>query len=194
MNAHTSNGSARASAHRLRRAARVLAAGGLVAHATEGVWGLACDPLDPQAVLRLLALKRRDVARGLIVIGADAEQIAPFVARDAASAWDRATQSWPGPATWLLPATPGTPWWLTGSHDSIALRQTAHADSAALCRAFGGALVSTSANRSAHPPVRSTWQARARLGRGVDFILGGVPDTPGQPSTIRDAADGRVLR
>ncbi|MES1929822.1 putative translation factor [Salinisphaera dokdonensis CL-ES53] len=184
----------RLSPHRLRAAARILTAGGLVAHATEGVWGLACDPLNPRAVLRLLALKRRDVKRGLILIGAEIQHLDLFVASGADDAWARAVESWPAPITWLLPAASGTPWWLTGEHDSIALRQTAHADSAALCRAFGSALVSTSANRSGRPPVRNAWQARARLGHGVDFIAGGVPDAPGRPSTIRDARDGRTLR
>lgn len=185
---------ARLSPHRLRLAERVLRAGGIVAHATEGVWGLACDPLDPRAVLRLLELKRRKPGRGLILIGAEADDLAVFVARGAQDAWNKATQSWPAPITWLLPAAPDVPRWLTGNHDTIALRQTAHADSAALCRAFGGALVSTSANVSGHPPVRSAWQARARLRRGVDMIVSGVPDNPGRSSSIRDARDGRTLR
>lgn len=182
------------SAHRLRRAARLLRAGGVITHATEGVWGLACDPWNPRAVDRVLALKQRDVARGLILIGAQTDQLELFVAPSTQAAWARATRSWPAPLTWLLPAAPETPAWLTGDHDTIALRQTAHADSAALCVAFGGALVSTSANVSGRPPVRNTWQARARLRSGVDFIAGGVPDRPGLSSTIRDARDNRILR
>lgn len=172
----------------------MLRAGGVITHATEGVWGLACDPWNPHAVDRLLTLKQRTVARGLILIGAQAEQLAVFVAPGAQSAWRRAIRSWPAPVTWLLPAATQTPGWLTGDHDTIALRQTAHADSAALCRAFGGALVSTSANVSGRPPVRNTWQARARLRLGVDFIAGGVPDRPGLSSTIRDARNNRILR
>jgi len=194
MNAATAGARRDISPHRARRAARLLQAGGLIAHATEGVWGLACDPWNPRAVYRLLALKQRAVARGLIVIGAEVDHLRPFVAPEAQRAWARATRSWPAPVTWLLPAAPATPRWLTGAHASIALRQTDHADSAALCRAFGGALVSTSANVSKRPPVRNAWQARARLGTGVDFIAGGRPDRPGQPSTIRDARDNRILR
>lgn len=188
------HGGRRISPHRLRQAARVLRGGGVVTHATEGVWGLACDPLDPRAVLRLLALKQRPAARGLIVIAARSEDLAMFVAPGADAAWQRARDSWPGPHTWLLPAHPDTPWWLTGDHHTIALRQSAHADTAALCAAFGGPLVSTSANISSHPPVRSSWQARARLGRAIEFVAGGIPDRPGRPSTIRDAVTGQILR
>ncbi|GAB3680552.1 L-threonylcarbamoyladenylate synthase [Salinisphaera aquimarina] len=188
------NLSSRESAHRLRRAARILRDGGVLAHPTEGVWGLTCDPLQSDAVLRVLALKQRDAARGLIVIGASAEHLAPFVDPDALDDWQRAAASWPGPTTWLLPARAETPWWLTGEHSTIALRQTAHSGSADLCNAFGGPLVSTSANVSGRPPVRSAWQARARFGDGLDFVLHGRHDHPGVPSQIRDAASGRILR
>ena len=53
----------------LREAARVLNGGGVVAHATEGVWGLACNPLDPGAVAKVLTLKSRDPDQGLILLG-----------------------------------------------------------------------------------------------------------------------------
>jgi len=182
------------SPHRARHAARVLRAGGVIAHATEGVWGLACDALDAYAVWRVFALKNRDTGRGLIVIADRPEWLAPFVDPDADTAWQRAVESWPGATTWLLPAHPDAPEWLTGTHATIALRQTAHADSAALSAAFGGPLVSTSANVSSRPPVRNTWQARARFGTHIDFIAGGTPDTPGVPSTIRNAADNRLIR
>ncbi len=184
----------RLSPHRLRLAARVLRAGGVIANATEGVWGLACDAYNPTAVARVLALKRRPVARGLIVIADRAERLAPLVAPGAQAAWQRARASWPGPTTWLLLAHPDAPKWLTGAHATIALRVTAHADSAALFAAFAGDLVSTSANVTGHPPVHSAVQARARFGRGIDFVAGGILDTPGVPSTIRDAATGRILR
>jgi Telomere recombination len=49
-------------------AASVLRGGGIVAHATEAVWGLACDPFDADAVSRLIDLKGRALAKGLIVI------------------------------------------------------------------------------------------------------------------------------
>ncbi|OQX41590.1 MAG: tRNA threonylcarbamoyladenosine biosynthesis protein RimN, partial [Candidatus Sedimenticola endophacoides] len=63
----------------LRRAARVFHAGGLLAYPTEAVFGLGCDPLNPDAVRRLLALKQRPEQKGLILIGADFGQLRPFV-------------------------------------------------------------------------------------------------------------------
>ena len=52
---------------RLRRAVNVLAAGGVVACPTEAVWGLSCNPFDDEAVMEILALKRRPADKGLIL-------------------------------------------------------------------------------------------------------------------------------
>lgn len=182
-----------ANVHRLRMAARVLRAGGLVAHPTEGVWGLACNPLDDDALRRLLAAKRRDPAKGLILVADRPEALAPFTAH-APAAWQRACDHWPGPSTWLLPARTGLSRRLTGSHDLIALRVSAHPVAAGLSRAFGGAIVSTSANVSDHPAALNIWQARARLRRHVDMFLDGDLSHPGQPSTITNAVTGEVVR
>ena len=55
-------------------AASVLRSGGVVAYPTEAVWGLGCDPRDAVAVRRLLAVKQRDEAQGLILIAASTAQ------------------------------------------------------------------------------------------------------------------------
>lgn len=183
-----------ASPHRLRRAASILASGGVVAHATAGVWGLAADALNAQAVFRVLAAKQRDAARGLIVIADDPAHLLPFIKPSATEPWQRAVESWPSATTWLLPARADAPWWLTGGRDTIALRETAHELTRALAGEFGGALISTSANVSGRPPVRSAWAARRQFGHQIDFVLGGECDTPGRPSTIRDAVTGETLR
>lgn len=182
------------SAHRLRQAARTLAEGGLIAHATEGVWGLAADAYDADAVLRVVAAKHRDPGLGVIVVAADADQLAPLVAPEAGPAWQRAVESWPGSNTWLLPARVDAPWWLTGGRSTIALRETAHALTRALCREFGGPIISTSANISGKPPVASAWRARAVFAGTIDMVLGGVLDTPGRPSTIRNATTNEIIR
>lgn len=179
--------------HQLRTAARALHGGGLVTHPTEGVWGLACNPHDNTAVRRLLRVKQRDPTKGLILIADRPEQLAGYSNGDA-QAWALACAHWPGPSTWLLPPDPHVPWLLTGGHDRIALRVTAHPIAAALSRAFGGALVSTSANISRQHSARHAWQVHARLGHHVDVIIGGRLSHPGRPSSITDAVTGTVVR
>jgi L-threonylcarbamoyladenylate synthase len=174
----------------LQRAARILRAGGLVAYATEYCFGLGCDPLNRDAVLRLLRLKRRPLGKGLIVLAADVAQLAPYVRHIP----PEVAASWPGPHTWLLPATAQVPGWITGNHDKIAVRVTAHRQAAALCRAAGMAIVSTSANRAGQAPARTEREVARRFGRLVDLVLSGRVGTAPAPTPIRDAASGAWVR
>ena len=178
----------------LRHARRVLRGGGVIAYPTEAVYGLGCDPLDPHAVERLLALKERPVDKGLILVAARFDQLTPFLRPLTADIRQRVEPTWPGPVTWLLPAAPNTPWWLTGAHDSLAVRVTAHPGTAALCKAFGGPLVSTSATLAGHPPARTALTVRRVFGDAVDYILPGELGDAKRPSEIRDAVSGHVLR
>jgi len=178
----------------LREAAQVLRAGGVVAYPTEAVYGLGCDPFNESALTRLLRIKQRRWQQGLIVIAADVGQLGPFLAPVEDAIWRRVSASWPGPNTWVLPAKEGLSPLLIGEHDSIAVRVTAHPVAAALCRAFGGPIVSTSANLSGQPPARSVFEVRWQLNEAVDCIVEGTVDRQARPSTIRDARSGRVLR
>jgi L-threonylcarbamoyladenylate synthase len=179
---------------RLQVAARCLAEGGVIAYPTEAVYGLGCDPRNAEAVRRLLAIKRRPEHKGLILIAANWSQLAPYVTPLDDARMAEIHASWPGPVTWLLPARDDTPRWLTGRHETLAVRVIGHPLAAALCRAWGGALVSTSANRSACPPARTALQVRLRLGAAVDLIVAGPCGGRERPSAIRDGRTGAVVR
>lgn len=178
---------------RLRRAAAVLRDGGIVAYPTEGVFGLGCDPLNGDAVHRLLTLKQRPAHKGLILIGARFDHLKPFVKRPGKKIRRQLSETWPGPVTWLLPARRNTPFWLRGRHRTLAVRVTDHPLAAALCDTFGGAIVSTSANLAGRPPARTALQARLRC-PGADMVLHGRTGGRRGPSEIRDAATGRRVR
>jgi L-threonylcarbamoyladenylate synthase len=180
--------------HRLRLTAHIIRQGGVIAYPTEAVYGLGCDPWNEVAVMRLLAIKRREVTKGLILIAADVDQLAPFIQRLPDERMAEIRKTWPGPHTWLLPIQPRTPGWLTGRFDTLAVRVTAHPLAAALCRAYGGAIVSTSANQATRPAAHTAIQVRQALGDQPDHILTGVCVGSGRPSTIRDGLTGRVLR
>jgi len=173
---------------------RVLRAGGIVAYPTEAVYGLGCEPSNGEAVARLLAVKRRSPTHGLILIAASFAQLLRFVEMPDADVKARVMASWPGHVSWALPAREDTPRWLTGEHPTLAVRVTGHRMAAKLCRLYGGALVSTSANRSGEPPARTAAEVRERLGREVNYVLPGRVGGFAAPSEIRDARDGRVLR
>ena len=179
---------------RVARAARIVRSGGVIAYPTEAVYGLGCLPRDARAVRRLLAIKRRSFRKGLILIGADFAQLARYVVLPPEPRRSEVLASWPGPHTWVLDARGDVPHWITGVQRSVAVRVTAHPLAAALCRAVGEALVSTSANVSRRPPHRSLLKLRRDLGRRVDYVLAGPLGGLARPTVIRDARSGRFVR
>lgn len=179
----------------LAAAVAALHRGAIVAYPTEAVYGLGCDPRDAAACARLFALKQRPAAQGVLLIGADFAQLEPYLdlAATPAAALARAQATWPGPHSWILPRAADAPDWLGGGHRGIGVRVTAHPPAVALCRAFGAALVSTSANRHGDAPARSTAEVRAAFGDRVHVLeapTGGLA----RPTPIRDAITGRSLR
>lgn len=178
----------------VEHAARLILAGGVVAYPTEAVYGLGCLPSCREAVARILAIKRRSWRKGFILIAADLEQIEPLVQLPEGPMREAILDSWPGPVTWTLPGRAGLPRWLTGGRATLAVRVTAHPVAKELCRRVGAALVSTSANRTDRPPLRSALRLRHALGRTVDYVLPGQLGGMQQPTTIRDGRTGEVLR
>lgn len=179
--------------HKLRNIVRLLGSGGIIAYPTEGVFGLGCDPWNRHAVNRLLAIKKRSQSKGLIVIAAALDQLDALIEPLSESACARLEATWPGPVTWVLPAR-DAPVWLRGDHATLAVRVTAHPVAAALCRAWGGPLVSTSANISTRPPARTGLAVHRQLGRQVDAIVSGQTQGAKGPTEIRDLTSERVIR
>jgi L-threonylcarbamoyladenylate synthase len=178
----------------LSQAARAIHRGGIVAYPTEAVFGLGCDPLNPVAVQDLLTLKQRPMDKGLILIAADLEQLLPFIEPLTSADKAQLAQTWPGPHTWLLPARADTPRWLRGRHDTLAVRVTAHPLAAALCRAAGQALVSTSANPAGKPPATNALRVRRYFPHGLDFIFNGATGGESGPTPIRDWSSKKLIR
>lgn len=179
---------------RIREAVRRIEAGGVIAYPTETVYGLGCDPFNAAAVLRLLDLKQRSIEQGLILIASDFACLEPLLLPLPTAIRDRVMTTWPGPVTWTLPCLPETPVWLRGAHRSLAVRLTSHPLARALCNAWNGPLVSTSANRHGHPSATSALGVRIAFDGELDFILHGTPTGSGKPSEIRDGVTGQVLR
>lgn len=178
----------------LGAAIAALRGGGVIAYPTEAVYGLGCDPRDAKALDRLLALKGRPTTLGLILIASDFSQLAPFLTPLPPALEARATATWPGPVTWTWSAAAGLPAVLSGGRDTLAVRVTAHPIAAALCHAFGGALVSTSANRHGQPPARDADAVRAAFGAELDAVVDGPCGDLARPTEIRDVRTGAVLR
>ena len=175
-------------------AAHRLHEGHLIAYPTEAVYGLGCDPANESAVQKLLALKQRPESAGLVLIGHDFAQFQGWIGMVSEAQQATALESWPGPVTWLFPKSRSAPAFITGSHDTIAIRVTAHAPCVALCRAFGGPLVSTSANPRSAVPAKSAAEVEDYFGMFLGGILEGPLGRREQPSEIRDLQSGHLVR
>lgn len=170
--------------------------GEVVAYPTEAVWGLGCDPHQQQAVEKILMLKSRPVEKGVILIAATLAQVEPYLIGLNAEQYQRVVQSWSqgqGAHTWLVPLTPDIPRWISGTHDRVAIRVSQHPTVQALCLAFGGPIVSTSANPAGLSEARSADQVRMYFNDCVRCVTGEVGGAQ-QPSQIKDALTGQTIR
>ena len=178
----------------LNPAISALRAGGVIACPTEAVWGLSCDPENDAALAHLMRIKERDPAKGVILVAASMEQFRPWLRQLPLTMHAPLAASWPGPNTWLVPDYGLSHGLVRGAHDRVALRVTDHPLMKALCEAFGGPLVSTSANRSGEPPAMSAAEITAIFGDEVAYVVQGELGGNAKPSTIRDLATGKVMR
>jgi len=170
----------------LEAAVQILDQGGLVAFATDTVYGVGAHAFQPEAVVRLYEAKRRSRSKAIPILlakGADAHLVAdpvpPLVKRLAA-------RFWPGPLTLVLPARIDLPEAVTAGGDSVALRVPDHPLVLALISALGAPLAVTSANLSGAPSPVSAAEVEAQLSGRVDLILDGGRCPGGIPSTVVD--------
>jgi len=178
----------------IKQAAGLLQSGGVIAYPTEYCFGLGCDPRDEKAIERLLKIKDRRSEQGVILIAASIEQIAVYVDLDASPIASEIRDSWPGPNTWILPALAGVSTWVKGHHSTVAVRLTAHSLSQQLCTAFGGAIVSTSANRHGQPAMIDAQSVAREMGGELDMVVDELVGGASSASTIRDGMTGKRLR
>lgn len=179
----------------LEDAVLILRQGGLIAYPTEAVFGLGCDPTNEAALARLLQLKQRPAHKGLILIAAELEQLSTtYIATLSPEVLGRILPTWPGPYTWLLPVQSTVSPLLRGSHASLAVRISAHPVCQALCQQFGAPIVSTSANPTHQAPARSLATLTEYFADQIDLALDLPLGHQQNPSEIRDALTGQLIR
>jgi L-threonylcarbamoyladenylate synthase len=170
----------------IESAAHVLRTGGLVAFATETVYGLGADATNAKAIAKIFAAKGRPSTNPLIVHIADAS-----VARRYATTWPDvaaklAEAFWPGPLTLVLPKSAEIVQAVTAGRGTVGLRVPDHPLALALLQAFDGPVAAPSANKSNRISPTTAQHVRDELGAAVDLILDGGPCRVGIESTVLD--------
>ncbi|MEO6696643.1 MAG: L-threonylcarbamoyladenylate synthase [Gammaproteobacteria bacterium] len=174
-------------------AAEILQRGGVVAFPTETVYGLGADALNPQAVARVFAIKRRPPDHPLIVHLPDISYLNDWARDIPEAAYTLAEKFWPGPLTLILKRSATVPDNVTGGQDSVGLRVPGHPVALALLKTFGGGVAAPSANRFGHVSPTRAEHVREELGSEVDMILDGGPCRVGVESTIVSLLDVHPL-
>ena len=175
----------------VERAVEVLRAGGVVAYATDTLYGLAVDPRSPTAVKRLFAVKARQPGHAIPLIAADLDQ-AQVVAIFDHVAHRLAAAFWPGPLSLVLDARPGLDDAVLAGDRSVAIRVPDSSSARALAAAFGGCITATSANLSGRPAPAEPDEVMRELAERTDLLLDTGPAPGGAPSTIVDTRGGSL--
>lgn len=177
----------------LPEAAAALRASAVLVYPTETFFAIGCLALDAAAVEKIFAAKHRPDGKTLPLLAADAAQV--DMVADMGAMPQPLRRFWPGPLTVLLPARPGLPPALVNAEGKVAVRVTPHPQAAALARAAGAPLTSSSANISGRAAVSSLAALEDALLSRVDGMLAGCPRTDGGlPSTVVEPLGRGALR
>ena len=177
-------------AHTLDSVLEHVSGGGLLAYPTETVYGFG-GVLTRSVIEGLVALKRRDRAKPMLLLVPDREAVSDLTWTP--EAIELAEVFWPGSVTLVL-SDPGAryPDGVRGPAGNVAIRVSPHLLVRELVRGLGGPILSTSANRSGEPPAldaQSALGTAVAAGAGEElWVLDGGDLDPSRPSTIIDCS------
>jgi L-threonylcarbamoyladenylate synthase len=173
-------------------AAEILRNGGVIAYPTEGVFGLGCLPSEELAIKRILTIKNRDESKGLILIASDAKQLDPWIKLPNKTLLPKPIEHCP--ITWIVPFSKKISKLVTGKNEGVAIRLTTNPIVRSICSRVESAIISTSANLSGQPIVKSQTELKEKFVNLVDFIVPGNCGQASGPSEIRNLMTGKILR
>ena len=136
-------------------------AGGVAVFPADTVYGLACDPGNPEAIARLYELKGRAPTKPSALMVFSLDDLPPMPRR--------ARALLPGPVTLLITASDGA---TRGIRFPVTELQ-------------GPPVLQSSANHSGGPDARSLADIPQSIRDGADLVIDGGP-LPGTPSTVVD--------
>lgn len=167
-------------------AARIIQRGRLVAFPTETVYGLGANGLDPVAVDRIFAAKRRPRSDPLILHVSNAKELERVALLDGLEELvsNLAARFMPGALTLVLPKHPRVPLTVTAGANSVAVRVPNHAVALALIAASGVPIAAPSANLFSRPSPTSAAAVLEDLSGRIDAVLDGGEAQIGVESTV----------
>ncbi len=158
--------------------------GGVVAFPTDTVFGLGASLKHPDALDRIYQIKDRDESKPLPVLLSSLDKLGMVTDYPDERVLALLRAFWPGPLTVVLPARAGLPAQVVASDGTVGVRIPNHSIALTLSERAGGALATTSANRSGDAPACSADEIAEGLPGDLDIVLKGGLSPCGQPSTV----------
>jgi L-threonylcarbamoyladenylate synthase len=177
----------------IARAASLIREGGLVAFATETVYGLGANAYDVRAVGRIFEAKDRPTFDPLIVHVGNRAWVESVAATVTPLAQRLIDAFWPGPLTLVLPKTDRIPDLATAGLPTVGVRMPSHPSAVELLRQANVPIAAPSANRFGHVSPTRAEHVAEHLGDRIDYILDGGPCTVGVESTILDVTGAEAV-
>lgn len=179
-----------------QKAVDVIKSGGVIAYPTESVYGIGGDPFNNDVVEKILLIKNRPLAKGMILVCASFEQAKDLIALDSLSKKhiDHLLSKWPGPYTFIVPASDKVPKSITGYKDTVAIRVSSNPTICKLCNLYGKPIISTSCNVTGEQPLLTYDMVRTRFENLIDFILDDKVEGLQNTTSIVNLLTGEVLR
>ena len=170
----------------ITEASDIIKSGGVIMFPTRGIYGLAADAANPDAVAKVFDIKQRPSDKPLLVLVSKVADLDNLVSRIPVSAEKIIKRIWPGGVTLVFGAKETISEILTAKTGKIGIRMTEHPVALALCRAFGGPITGTSANLSGSPGCVKVDDIDKAVADKLDLILDAGPLEGGAGSTVVD--------
>jgi L-threonylcarbamoyladenylate synthase len=156
------------------------------------VYGIAAAVDRPKAVARLYVAKGRPLDRPIPVLISDFAQVQRLASCADARLERLLRRYWPGGLTVVLEAAGWLPREIVGDTGHVGLRIPDHPLALALIEAAGGALATTSANRSGEPAATNASEAFDALAHQAALVIDDGPSPGGVNSTVIAVDGGRI--
>ncbi|MGH7273979.1 MAG: L-threonylcarbamoyladenylate synthase [Nitrospiria bacterium] len=176
----------------LRRAARLIQKGEVIAFPTDTFYGLGADALNPRAVEKVFEIKQRDRKKPILVLVSNFSQASDLVKDVPSEAWRLMSRFWPGPLTLVFVASDKVPDLITAGTGKIGIRVPGDPLTALLLRTVAVPITATSANRSGAASPTTAQELLETLGHEVALILDAGKTPGGMPSTVVDVTTSPI--
>ncbi len=166
-----------------------LKSGGLVAFPTETVYGLGADGLNPVAVAKIFAVKKRPTFNPLILHVSSLEMLESIAEVSNLKVKILIARFWPGPLTLVLPKKSIVPYIVTSGLETVAVRMPNNKIALELINKFGGPIAAPSANSFSRLSPTRAEHVEKQLGEFVKIVLDGGSCNIGVESTIVEVTE-----